>query len=166
MLFLLFVLQAGGLLFYYEVQQALVHHKQHRLLEKQKCLSELLVIDELQYQQHSRGKDELEVGGKVYDILSVKKVNCTLYITAVHDKAEEDVLHKISLLAGGAQQERAPVPEMLMKLLSFVYLLPEPYSITPVFPAKKEIYAHHKVSLTHRNISVVSPPPDSAFCIC
>jgi hypothetical protein len=165
LLFLLIVLQAGGLLFYYEVEQAIVYHKQHRLLEKHKGLRELLVIDEMQYQQHRKGKDELVIGEKMYDVLSVKKVNSTYYITVVHDKDEENIMQKISFIAGVGQNDHAPVPDVLMKLLSFVYLLPDPYTITMVFPAKKEIYAHHKVNLTHRNLSVVSPPPDFALCL-
>jgi hypothetical protein len=166
LLFLLIVLQAGGLLFYYEVQQAIVYHRQHRLQEKNNGHHELLVIDEYQYQQHRIGKDELKIGAKIYDVLSVKKVNSTYYITAVHDKDEENVLQKISFLVGVGQHEHAPVPDVLMKLLSFVYLLPDQFTITPVLLLKNENYTHHKVNLIHRNLSVVSPPPDSAFCIC
>lgn len=161
---LLLVLQAGGLLFYYEVEQAVVHYRQHRALTQHRFVQDVLVMSEDQYLQQREGEDELQVQGRIYDVLAVKKVNSTMYITAVRDKEEEDVLHRIAALVGGLQQQQSTVPDVLMKLLSFVYLLPDVYSVPPLFGSPQQVYAPFTVLLSDRHLSVVPPPPDPASC--
>ena len=161
MLSVLLLLQAGGLLLFYEAEQLYVHHEMQQSLKKCDRPTLQLTVSLDEYREGRIGKDELRLCGKMYDIRSGKVAGDKVVLTVVRDRKEEEALRKIAQIVGGQKTDNNAIPKSLVELLSFVYLIPEPYTIgIVVFPTDVS-FTNANVSFHSRYPAIVAPPPKS-----
>ena len=159
LLTLLLVLQAGGLLVWYEVKQGVVRYQQHRRSMKADAPRQLLVLTAEAYQKARVRKRDVKVDGKMYDVVSVVRQGGHVYVTAVRDHKEERVLHRIATIAGHTQDGSSMLPDGLLRLLSIVYVLPPPIHTVTFFTAVSTVYFESPSSLKGRMVDVGLRPP-------
>lgn len=161
MLTVLLLLQAGGLLLFYEAEQLYAHHEMQQSLKKCNRSTLLLTVSLDEYREGRIGKDELRLRGKMYDIRSGKVAGDKVVLTVVRDRKEEEALRKIAQIAGGQKTDNNTIPKSLVELLSFVYLIPEPYTIGIVVFPPDVSFTNVNVSFHSRYPAIVAPPPKS-----
>ncbi len=156
---LLLLLQAGGLLLFYEGQELYAHWRMHRATEKDRA-TELLKLKAADYTRCRIGDDELLWHGKMFDVQTVKGAGDSVLLAVVHDEHEEWAIGEIARILQGPLKEPDAIPEPLLVLLSFVYLLPEVYHV-PLLPmAERTVFVTSGSTILDRSVSIFFPPPE------
>jgi hypothetical protein len=155
----LLLLQAGGLLLFYEVEQVYARWEMAEAMEEASLPQEQITLTAGEYNKCKIGDDELRLNGKMYDIRSVKKVDGKVIVTAVCDEYEGRVLDRISRVLMGHDDGGKAIPSPLLELLSFVYLVPASYTIPFHFFESTEAFSYVNVTVLSRQGAILVPPP-------
>lgn len=132
MLFVLLLLQAGGLLVVYELQLVSARWKMHQAMEKFSHPVSILRLSSAQYQLCKVGDDELRVNGKMYDIRSIQFQGDSVTIAAIHDEAESKIVQKVGNILFQLNTDGSNIARSVADTLSYVYLVPDHYFIAPL----------------------------------
>jgi hypothetical protein len=109
--------------------------------------------------QRARVDDhEINVGGKMYDIARITEQGNFLVVLALHDEAEDNLLSFLNELVKRSTNDKKPIPEQLVNLLSLEFMLEK-----NVLPVNCSQPIHH-TSLYQKVASLVfqnneTPPP-------
>lgn len=155
----LLLLQAGGLLVCYEVEQGMVCYRNECRAVKMAGRRHLLVLTDEEYTRSRVGKRDLRIGEQMYDIISMVRQDGRVYVTAVRDHKEERIIKRIAAIAGHTQQGAGAVPDGLLRLLSVVYVLPASIELSPSFGEKSKEFHEHVRILNGRGVDVGLRPP-------
>jgi hypothetical protein len=68
---------------------------------------------------------EIKVDGKMHDIARIESKEGQLYVYAVHDEAEDNLLAFLSEIASRSSKDKKPVPSQLLKLISLQFVKTE-----------------------------------------
>jgi chorismate mutase len=157
-LFALILLQAGGLLLVYKIQQCYVQHQMAELIERSEGDFLELKLSPGEYEKNKSGADEICYKGKMYDIKAVVVGQNTVNLQVVNDAKEESVLKKIKALTENKEEDKELI-EQLLKLFAHAYISPS--SDTCVFFAET-VQSHfycYKDNLMSLPGTIVYPPP-------
>lgn len=160
---LLLLLQAGGLAWVYNYR--LVHWKsaaKHRLERKDKSRWVQLSMPVDQYEAAKVERNELRLGGEMYDVVKMTINGNRVLVTAEHDKEETNLLEQLAGALGNSDAGNPNgVPKKILDLLSMAYLLPSAWAQNPLLPVaemspQKQHYAGYQCQCTN---GVPLPPP-------
>lgn len=160
LLWVLLLLQAGGWLLCCEVQRMCAHNDMHRTIHRRNRPTAVLRLSVSEYNSHKVGKDELLLGGKMYDICSMRTVGIDeLLLTVVRDKKEERAIANKNKVMGDKDSD-SQLPTVAVQLMEVVYVLPAMYAL-PVFwsQAKASVAYLENSSFLSRYPDIVAPPP-------
>jgi hypothetical protein len=155
----LLLLQAGGLLVCYEVEQGMVRYRNECRAAKMAGRRHLLVLTERDYASARVGKRDLRIEGEMYDMVSMVRKDGRVYVTAVRDHKEERIMKRIAAIAGHTQQGAGAVPDGLLRLLSVVYVLPARIELSPFLGEDSKVFHEHVRMLNGRGVDVGLRPP-------
>lgn len=119
MLLTLILLQAGGLLLVYKVQQGYIRHHMAELMEERTSRFIELDLSATDYQNARISTSEICYNGKMYDVKDVSIHEGRVILRVMNDAREEDVLQKIRSVSQDKKEQE--LLEQLMKLFAQVY---------------------------------------------
>ncbi len=160
-LLLLILLQIGGMLLVYQLQQRSVQQEMKQTLCNEPTRLEKITLSTKEYNSYKINAGEIAIDGKMYDVKSVKHSVHSVELWVINDQKEEHILQKIASFFH--QNEAAPkskFPNQLEQLFSLAYLLPENYS-----PRFRATVANHFYPLTllyntTDHLFIFTPPPE------
>lgn len=121
LLFILF-LQAGGILFVYRIQQIALHQLIQLKLDSVKTGFVRIILSNEEYQISRIKRNEVKVGGKMYDVKSIHRKGDKVELIVIRDLKEEHILAKINDLTQGWKHRNSRITELLKQLISLRYL--------------------------------------------
>lgn len=128
LLLTILLLQAGGMLFIFKCQQFHAQYEMQRSMSHGQATFEQLTVSLQDYLQNrdNNNPGEITIRGKLYDVKSATVKGDKVFILAVNDSDEEDILAAIRDFIHEANLPDNGVPKQLLRLLSIVYLSPHP----------------------------------------
>jgi hypothetical protein len=160
--FLLFILllQAGGMLFIYTIEQRIVREEMVELLESDEGDFENLTLTLDEYKSSLVDEKEISIDGKMYDIKSVEYSGSHVKLIVVNDSKEEGILKGINNLTGRSNKQKDRVPGPLHQLRSLNYLAAEPEHSFYIPSQRIQtffILSQHAIS---NGFDIATPPPE------
>lgn len=165
-LFVLVLLQSGGMMLCFSVQQEMIREEMMEELKREEKELETIVLKAEDFLKCRVEEHELRYLGRMYDIRSVVRNGDLMVIRALRDHKEESLLGALKKLIHHSRDRGGRVNAGVL-LLSFIsYLKPE--SLLP-FPAENNAYVITSSALSNHYGSIVEevtgPPPEHHFCI-
>ncbi len=158
-LFLLLLLQAGGLLLICNIQQSYVQHEMTKKLNDCETAFEEITITLKPNETFKDPGKEFSMDGKMYDVKSISFEGNKVHLLVIHDTEEESVLSIIKNLINNNDSSKNPFSSQLNLLLSMVYFqeitdfdFSPSEKILPDFPSYTE-------SSFSTDAEILSPPP-------
>ncbi len=164
MIVLLF-LQAGGLLFVYQMQQYVAREQMQQLLLNKNITKQKIILDHSAYAQCKVGNAEIFVNGKMYDVRSIKTIGENVELEVVNDTKEEGILSKISQLSNGLSKDNKLL-EILVGLLTLDFV--QPANVSEICSLSILITRDRTISIRNNNpllsffCDIKGPPPKIA----
>lgn len=134
----------------------------HEMREQLKLLPDeelaKFIFTEAEFRQAKVNDHEIKVDGKMHDIARIESKEGQLYVYAVHDEAEDNLLAFLSEIASRSSKDKKPVPSQLLKLISlqFVYAEITWSNYTGDLFVHNSRYTEHNSSFVKM---IESPPP-------
>lgn len=158
------LLQAGGLVVFYGVEQSLAKMQMHTLLQGKQDGFELIQLSTSELSKSWTSPNELSYHGKLFDVKSVTVNGTSAKVTAVQDEHEEKIANSINAL----QSKDKPGKDETSLILQLVELMMLAY----VPPAQMQLVMFHIPSELHESYyyscvlafpgKIVVPPPKVA----
>ncbi len=158
-LILLLILQSGGILLFYHLQQSAVRYQMQEEIRLKETVFEKLTLSKTEFDKNRINSHEVLLNGKMYDIKSIHYNGSKVTLIALNDKGEENIIRKIkSYLAQSSR--RQTIPDHFNKFFSIIYLLPV-YDHTSLNSQNEQtFFSYCTAVLLSRTISITSPPPE------
>ncbi len=158
----LLLLQAGGLLLYYEAMQGYARHQMKQRLRANPGSSgkQWMTMSAEGYDEARTAEGELRVQGHLYDIVRVRRQGGHVRVLVVRDKEEELIAGIISGILGA--DDDTEIPGKLLDLLSFEYVTPATFALHLESGPKPPHFLHRDGYTLSRPQDTSSPPPDGA----
>ncbi len=122
---MLLLLQAGGMLFVYKMQQSFVRYEMQQVLNNTETRFQKMRISLSDYKKNKINEAEIRINQKLYDVKSVNMLVDDVELLLINDKEEENILEEIKNFFGQHNQSSSRIPDQLQELLSLDYLSPE-----------------------------------------
>jgi len=116
------LLQAGGLLFLFQIQQVRVQKAALLQLDSNSGNTEKLALSPSEFYSARINDHELRLNGKLYDFKSVSYSDGQVILDVFHDASEENIINWIEALASAKGNQQGELPAHLVKLLTTTYL--------------------------------------------
>lgn len=158
-LFLLLLLQAGGLLLICNIQQSYVQHEITKKLNSGETVFEEITITLKANETFKDPGNEFSIDGKMYDVKSISFEGNKVHLIVIHDTEEESVLTIIKNLINNTNSSKNPFSSQLNLLLSMVYfqeLTDFVFSPSEKTLAEFPLYTESSFSA---DAEILSPPP-------
>ena len=155
---MLILLQAGGLILVYKLQQSYIQHRMALLVRQMSTGLTTLDISKKEYQQGKRGTNEFYFNGKMYDIKSAVVSGSTVRLEVAPDTDEDDVLSKIGSVSHRENQAGGAL-EQLINLITQTYITP---SVDMQLFVTDDVLLHYtcyRVKLLSLPTRICYPPP-------
>jgi hypothetical protein len=124
LLFIL-LLQAGGLLVVFRLQQNIIRHRMARIIESEPSNTESLTISLEEYKDCRVDRREICYKGHLYDIVSLQYTQNGVELKVIPDTREEAIAGKVRLLEEqDKNRQKQDLPQQVLKFNSQVYLSP------------------------------------------
>lgn len=159
MLLTILLLQAGGLLFLFHVQQARVQKAALHQLDSNSGNTEKLTLSPEEFYSARINDHELRLNGKLYDF---KRFSCSgekIILHVFHDASEEDIIDWIKALANAGGNQQSELPAHLVKLLTTTYLSTHSESVSIFQPVHELPFFQFDEQALAFSRDQDSPPP-------
>jgi hypothetical protein len=153
----LLVLQTGGTLFFYRVQQLWVQYKMAELAES--VAGEEIKLAVGDYQRSKIDDNEILLDGKLYDVREVSITDGIVTLHAVLDEEEGRIIQKITK---SAEHGKNKVQHKLIELLTMAYILPAEQLIYYYQEPGQNQFRAFQAYLPKNFKCVDAPPPKEA----
>lgn len=151
------LLQSGGLVLIYKVQQCMVQHEMKSVLNNHETRFQPLTISLSVYKKNIFG-NEIVIDGKLYDVNSIAISGNTVHLQVINDTKEESILEKIKdLISGTTKHNRLPI--RLVQLLSLNYILPHSQYNSALQQISQQNFLPLSTNILSITKDVSSPPP-------
>jgi hypothetical protein len=159
LMIVVFSLHFAGFYAYYAFRLVDIRKEMRKEL-KQKPLYELqkLTLSIEEYTRSKVGDDEVNVGGKMYDIARMEAFNNEIVIYALHDEAEDSLISLLNTIIKRGDDDKRPVPQSLLALLGLHYL-PSVFHLINHVLLNSKASTHYLVSIYSFYPNLLSPPP-------
>ncbi len=159
MLLLTIVMQMGGLLLAYNMQQSIVRQHMIRLVQKKQKGFQKLTLTVSEFRKSRLKKDEICYDGKMYDVKSYSISDNVVDLLVVHDTKEEMVARKIARLVHSGKRQ-SHMLDNLVHLLTLVYTCPVSESAFFFRQLTESSFCRFYENTISVSAAVISPPPD------
>jgi hypothetical protein len=159
-LFILLLLQAGGLLFIYKLEQGCVRRQMAELVTRSDAQFTRLVMPVSQYENSRIGDDELRFDGKLYDVKSAVVTDNTVELLVLVDTEETEVVTRISSLEHRSAPQSDQVIYKLFELMAAAYTCPLLHTPIHYIQQDKLRFATVHERTISRTYESLSPPPE------
>ncbi len=153
------LLQAGGLLVVFKMQQCYVWQEMQLSLKDNQTPFQKITLPFFDYQKSKINSHEISVNGKMYDVKSISLSDDKVELLVIHDSREENILQKIKDFAISTNQPNTDFANQLFQLLSLNYISP---GVGPVFfiPSFSiNIFSPLFLNVISNGFEIPSPPP-------
>ncbi|MBK7853422.1 MAG: hypothetical protein IPJ66_20445 [Bacteroidetes bacterium] len=117
------LLQAGGLLLLFQIQQVRIQKSALHQLDSGSGKTEQIVLSEADFNSSKINDHELRMNGKLYDFRYISNSSGQIILNVFHDASEENLIDWIEALATSDGQQQGDLPAHLVKLLTTTYLI-------------------------------------------
>jgi hypothetical protein len=159
LLLAILLLQTGGMLLVYKIQQFYVQYEMRLLVNDSHTSFEKLLLSTADYQKSRINSHEISFQGNMYDVKSVKITGDIAELLVINDKKEKSLVKNIQDFLTKTNQQKKELPEQLQKFLSLNYL-PADQDLTIVIPILSSNIFHAPKGNIFSDLSETpSPPP-------
>jgi hypothetical protein len=125
---LIFILlgQSGGLMLLYKMQQWVVQFEMQKTMENNETEFQKLTLTISDFEKSKINEHEISYKGKMYDFKSAVFTGDSVELLVINDTEEEGILGEIEKFTENINKQNSEFPNHLIKLLSLVYVCPEP----------------------------------------
>ncbi|MBL0105394.1 MAG: hypothetical protein IPP51_17425 [Bacteroidetes bacterium] len=106
-LFVLLILQSGGLIFLLQVKQSHIQYKMERALNEDKADLQKMTLSLIELENARVGSNEISLNGKMYDVKSITTKGDFAELLVLEDSEEGALLRRLKELLKEKQQEGA-----------------------------------------------------------
>lgn len=159
LLLTILLLQAGGILLVYKMQQYAVTREMQQSLNERKTCFQKITLSFFDYQKSKINAREICISGKMYDIKSINISEGIVVLLVIHDSKEENIISKIKKFAGRANQPGSDLPTKLQQLLSMCYLTPHSCSMFFIPSFSINHFPFSRLNLVTNDSEINTPPP-------
>lgn len=153
------LIQSGGMLLIYHVQQYTAKLEMREILDKKSTRFQKLNISIDEFHQYKINAHEILLDNNLYDIKSVKINGDKVELLVLHDAKEKSILDCIKKTASRSTEQNKKFPNHLLKLISLVYYIQKAdfNNITQQKP-KNNILFQSKIFFSQTS-EIPYPPP-------
>lgn len=120
--FIVLLLQSGGLLFLFSIEQSIAQLDMNDNLLNGNCNLKNLTLTKNEYNKYKLNKKELIIDGKMYDVKSLIISDEKINLIVVNDSKEEKILKKIKHFFALNSKSNKNISLKFLKLLSLNYV--------------------------------------------
>jgi hypothetical protein len=124
-LLVVLLLQTGGLVVVYKIQQCSVKFQMREAIHNSQSHFESLTLTKEEFQKFKNGDDELSFNGKMYDIKSKTFNGDKVVLLVLNDTKEENIIESIKDFFRPDSKDNKDLPKQLVKLTVSEYTLPQ-----------------------------------------
>jgi hypothetical protein len=164
-LFILFVMlfNGAGFYMYYSMQLIEIRHEM-RVALKNTPERELEVlkfsIDE--FKELGQDPDEIQQGGKIYDVARIKTTSDSVFVLAKHDEQEESLSEILDYFVNPPLKSNAALQGPIMEFLTLTFVLPCSSFHFTCRISSAEANTPYLKTIVEYNPSPNAPPPWAA----
>lgn len=159
LVFVIFVLQTGGILLVLQCQQLLNSINISQLLEEDNANLSEIQISKTDFEKSKIADDEFYYKNDLYDIKTIIIKGSDYKIIAIRDGEETNILKRFKKIFDESKNQRNKKPDSFVKLLSLVFVLPKSNAVVFYKIAKENIYSTTTENTVNKERSVATPPP-------
>lgn len=131
LLLVLVILQSGGMLTCYSVQQEMIREEMREEMKRAETELETIVLSPEEFQKSRLDAHEISVDGKMYDVQSVEVKNGMMVIRALNDRKEESLIGAIKKLIHHSRDHKGRIGSGLTQLSFLTYLAADQMFLHP-----------------------------------
>lgn len=161
-LLLILLLQAGGMLLIYKIQQFSAQYKMSLAMNNNEASFEKLVINIDEYYKCRLNSREISYNGDLYDVKSLKLCGDSTELLVLKDEKETALLEEIKEFLRKSNQSKKELPDHLQKLFSISYIAADEGRLIYIPSLDYNIFYQPESNLVSDFIENPSPPPK--FC--
>ncbi len=153
------LLQVAGSYFYFIVRLSAIRQEMRdQLKDKPDHELTLLTLTPGQFRKAKVDDHEVKVNGMMYDIARLVVKQDLVYIYALHDEAEDNLLAFLNEMVKRSTKDKKPVPSSLLHLLTLQFVIHE--NITPSnFGVLIDHITPYRACSSSFNSGIETPPP-------
>lgn len=158
-LLVILLIQTGGLLVIFKIEQSYIKGKMHVALNNSKTRFRKITLSLSDYQKNNINTEEIIVDGKMYDIKSITITDNKVELLVIHDIDEENIIEKITRTAN---QDKATKGNLVCKLRKFVslnYLSTNQPATPQIVKSSNNIFYCNHSKLVSTVADISNPPP-------
>jgi hypothetical protein len=158
-LLLILLLQAGGMLLIYKVQQFTIQYEMRLALNSDESSFEKLILNIAEYRKSRVNSTEIYLNGNLYDVKSVIITGDTAELIVINDLKEKILLDSLKDFLKKSNQSKKELPDQLQKLLAINYIATDPGRIIFIPSHCFNIIYHAELAIYSEPSDIPSPPP-------
>jgi hypothetical protein len=162
LLLAIIILQAGGVLFVYQLQQHQVKLQVKRDLIGKGTHFQKLELTLSQYNQSVINHNEIEFGDAMYDIKSMKVADGKVTLIVLGDTKEKKIVDRIRSHTNQTNNSKNKLPNLLEKVLDVTFLCSSYDYEFKWIEISDQVYSSCLVCLQSQSYETASPPPKVA----
>lgn len=159
MLLAILLLQAGGMLFVYKMQQCAVQLEMQQTLNDSKTYFEKMTLSVGDYKKNKINSREICIKGKMYDVKAVNISGNNVELLVINDSKEEYILCKIKDFINRVNEPTSNIPFQLQQLLSLYYLSANIDNLFLIRSLSIHIFCPLNLNLVSNFSDISTPPP-------
>lgn len=159
MLLAILLLQTGGMLLVYKIQQFYVQYEMRLLVNDSSTSFEKLILSTDEYHKSRVNSREILFKGNMYDVKSVKITGNSAELLVINDKKEKTLVKNIKDFLYKTNQQKKELPEQLQKFLSLNYLPADKELTDIVTTLSSIIFYSPDGNILSDLLDIPSPPP-------
>jgi hypothetical protein len=159
LLLVILLLQTGGMLLIYKIQQFYVQYEMRLVVNDKETSFEKLILTIDDYKKSRFNSREISYKGNMYDVKSVNVTDNFAEVLVINDVKEKILLKEIKDFLHKSNQSKKELPDQLQKFLSINYLAAEQGQIIYIpFPVSN-IFHYPDPDFNAIQSDIPSPPP-------
>ena len=154
------LLQSGGLLLLYKIQQCKVRYEMQQTMKKEETVFLKLTIAISEFEKIKINPHEISFQGKMYDITSKVISGKVVELLVIRDTKEETIFKKIKWLTENTDKQNNELPNQLVKFLTLAYICPSVDNKMVFLYSRKNKFLPLFEKITSFTSEILSPPPE------
>ena len=153
------LLQTGGLLLIYKIQQYNVQRLMGMALNNNETIFKKLTLSLTDLQRYKVNSHELSIGDEMYDVKSINIIGDKVEMLALEDKDEESIVENIKKSTGTGNQPDQQLPGKLFELFTMLYMSLTREDNLLLRGRQKSIFSLISTNIISHIPDISTPPP-------
>jgi hypothetical protein len=153
------LLQTGGMLLIYKIQQFYVQYEMRMAVNDNETSFEKLVLSKQEYHQSRLNSREIFYKGNMYDVKSLNIKGDVVELLVINDIKEKFLLGEIKDFLRKSNQSKKELPDQLQKFLSINYITADKERSIYIPSFSFNIFHYPDRNLYSDKTDTPSPPP-------